>query len=553
MGQWLRSGLLAALTLFAGTVLAQPSSTALVSVGGPVLREVDVLPGQTSAEVVVPVSEALRLQLQIVAPVPNAVVTLFDPSGAGVSLVSATLLDGTAQAPAIPGMAMNTPWLAQPASGAWRVRIAFAPATTRTVIFVTALIESRYRAAVVLGGTDFRQGDASAVSLFVLDNEAPVTGAAISLTAQAPSGQIMDLTPNDSANPGSADGRANDGLYTGALVFEDVGRYILRGRAQFTAANGAIVTREAQTVAFVSAPKLTLTGISTGVLNGPASCIAALTVNLATNLLVPGQVVATATLRASNGTRMRRTLNANAAAGALPLSLQFAAADVRNELGVNGPYALEQVQVVVTAANGTTLEANVTEAGVTAAVTLVSLCDDPVRVGSAATVVPVVTNGYISALDVSFPVTVRTAGAYRISFRFTGGERQQLAASSQSRSFVAGTNIIRLLVPANSLQTADGPFQVESVLVLGPAGAASVSVVSSSAAFSRWQFTPTFRGDLNGDARVDVVDRDLLATFRNQRALQPGDRRDLDRNGIIDLRDVQLLQRGYCAPGFCVP
>ncbi len=557
MGQWLRlSGFLVA-ACFAGLAAGQTgglaSGKALVSVGGPSLHEVNVLPGQTFAELTVPVSEASRLQLQVVAPVPNPQFAVIQPSGAALPLTAATIMDGAAIAPAIPGAAMHTHWIAQPAAGAWKVRINFAPATVRTVILVTALIESQYRASVVLGGINFRQGSAAAASLFVLSGVNPVTGATATLTAQAPSGRIIDLAPNDNAAPNTADATAGDGLYTGALVFEEVGRYVLNGRAQFTATNGAAVTREARAVAFVTAPKLELLGISTSVQSGPGNCVASLAVNLNTSLILPGDVVAKAVLRASNGHRMMRTVSVRASVGTLNLALVFPSADVRNELGVNGPYAVERVEVVVTAANGTTLEGSANEPTVTAAVTLASLCVDPVRVGPTATVTPVLTNGYISALNVSFLVAVSTGGLHQISFRVTGSERQQVAASSQSTNLVVGSNTIAVTVPASALQTSDGPFQVESVLVLGPAGSASVSFVGNPAVFSRWQFTPRFKGDLNADGRVDGADRELLLGFRNAGALTPGDRRDLDRNGLIDLRDVQLLQRGYCVVGSCPP
>jgi hypothetical protein len=532
---------------------AVPGGRALVSVGSPTFHALDVLPGQTSAEITVPVSEAVRLQLQVVAPVSNPMFTVTQPSGVSLPLPTATVMDGAAMAPAIPGAALHTPWIPLPASGNWTVRVNFSPATVRTVIFVTALIESPYRASVVLGGLHFRQGTATAASLFVLSGENPVQGAAVTLTAKAPSGEVINLAPNDSATPGTADATAGDGLYTGALFLEEVGQYLFTGRAEFTAANGTVLTREAQAIAIVSAPKLDLMNISTSVLSGPGNCVAAVQVNLTTNLLAPGDVVAKAVLRGSNGRRMERTFSTSATAGTLPLTLSFFAADVRNELGVNGPYTVDRVEVVVTAANGTTLEGSASEASVTAAVTLASLCVDPVRVGPTATVTPVVSNGYISALNVSFPVAVTTGGSYRVSFRVTGAERQQVFASSQSPNLVAGTNIITAVVQASALQATDGPFQVESVLVLGPSGSASVAFVGNTTPFSRWQFTPRFRGDLNADGRVDVADRNLLLGFRNVGALSPGDRRDLDRSGTIDLRDVQLLQRGYCVPGSCSP
>ena len=551
--RWLFSWVFSAmLGLASGAVLAQ-AGNALVSVGGPTFHEADVLPGQTTAEVLVPVSEVTRLQLQVIAPVPNPVITLENPSGAAVSLANATFLDGSLQSPAIPGGSLHTPWIAQPSNGVWKVRVRFAPASARTVILVTVLAESPYKASVVLGGLNFRQGDAAAASLMLLANSSPVTGAAVSLKARAPSGQVIDLSPNDSATPQTADAKANDGLYSGAIVFEEVGQYLFEGVAQFAGAAGVTVSRKAQAVAFVSAPKLALTNIFPSQRSGPNGCVAAVDINLTTRLLVPGQVVSRVVLRASNGRRMERSASLNAAAGALPLIVSFPAGDIPGELGVAGPYTVETVQVVVTSSDGTTLEGSASEAAVTPAFSLASLCVNPVSVGSRATITPQISNGYISALGVSFPISVTAAGSYRVSFRVTGGERQQIVASSQTLLFSVGSNDVTLVVPAASLQSVDGPFQVESVLVQGPSGTTSASLVGSDANYSRWQFAPTIRGDLNADGRVDVLDRDLLARFRNIRGLQPGDRRDLDRNGVIDLRDVQLIQRMYCAAGSCPP
>mgnify|MGYP001216870033 CR=1 FL=1 len=549
---WIHNLALAALALLLSVgAEAQTGEKTVVPVGSPAFYEADVLPGQTSVEIAVPVSEATRLQLQVLAPVPSPQFTLLNPAGAPVALNQATLLSGSAQQPALPGAALYTPWLDLPSNGIWRLRVNFAPATQRTVVGVTAFLDSPIRAAVLLGGTQFRQGDAIAASLFLLNGDNPVTGAAVSLTARSPSGQTIDLAANDAARSGSGDARANDGLYTGALVFEEVGTYLFQGRAQFNAPNGSPVLRETRAVALVSPPKLSLTGIGAGVRTGPRNCVAAHTVSLSTALLTAGQVVAKATLRAANGRRITRTQSLSATPGTLPLTLDFPANDIRNELAADGPYTVELVQIVVNSADGTTLEASASDAAVTAAVTLSALCQEAVRIGSDATVTPVVTNGYISALNISFPVGVTVAGNYRVSFRVTGGERQQVAAFSLAPNLTVGTTPISVNVPATSLQAADGPFQVESVLVLGPAGSASVSVIDGSGPLLRWQFTPTIRGDLNGDGSVDAADRDLLASFRNVRSISPGDRRDLDRNGLIDLRDVQLLQRLYCAAGSC--
>lgn len=111
-------------------------------------------------------------------------------------------------------------------------------------------------------------------------------------------------------------------------------------------------------------------------------------------------------------------------------------------------------------------------------------------------------------------------------------------------------NNISVSVPAANLQTADGPFNIESVLIIGVGRSAQVSRVPvASSAFTRWRFFPTITGDLNGDGSVDAADRDLLLSYRNATALVPGDRRDINGDGKVDLLDARLLiLRGCTAP-----
>ena len=81
---------------------------------------------------------------------------------------------------------------------------------------------------------------------------------------------------------------------------------------------------------------------------------------------------------------------------------------------------------------------------------------------------------------------------------------------------------------------------------------AQASVVGSSSALKRWQFFPNITGDLDSDGDVDVNDRDLLLSFRGQRALISGDRRDLYKDGRIDIRDAGSILSKACKVGFCV-
>ena len=87
--------------------------------------------------------------------------------------------------------------------------------------------------------------------------------------------------------------------------------------------------------------------------------------------------------------------------------------------------------------------------------------------------------------------------------------------------------------------------------LLYAAAPAQAAVVGSSEAYSRWQFAPRINGDLNNDGSVDAADNTLISRFRGAAVLNPGDRRDLNRDGVIDLRDARELQRLACTAPNC--
>ncbi len=157
----------------------------------------------------------------------------------------------------------------------------------------------------------------------------------------------------------------------------------------------------------------------------------------------------------------------------------------------------------------------------------------------------------IGSLQFSFPVTVTSNGTYQISLKVTGSAGQEVSQFGFSQFLSAGRNTVSVTIASERFQAIDGPYSVESVLILGQGASAQASVVGSSSVLSRWQFFPRITGDLDADSDVDAADRDLLLTFRGQMALTPGDRRDLNRDGIIDIRDARAIVNRVCARGSC--
>lgn len=541
----LARALIWAVVLCSGTLANAQGTQTTLPVGAPDTVRFYVQPGQTSATLPIDVSEVKRLNIFVLAPVPGAVVQVLDPAG---TVVNGEWIDGSTLTPALPGGYFRSPWVQSPASGQWRVRATFPPAQTKTVIEATVSIESDYRAGLFLSGERFRQGTGTAVMLFLLNGASPLVGMTPQMSVKLPNGSTFALSPRDDGT--RPDRLGADGVYTDTFLFAAVGIYEFSASVSFRTAGGALVTRRARAVAVVEPPKLDLTGIGMSQDNG-TDCVAAARVNLSTSLLTSGTVIATATLLASNGNTLQQSTSVVATPGSLQMSIPFSADEMRNSLAVNGPYIVSKINVLVSARDGTTLEASATNAATTPAWALSQLCLPKLAVSSTSTMTPILRNGYVDVLRAAIGITVATASSYQISFRVTDGARKEVGAYSTTRTLSAGTNTVSLDVPAFRMQTSDGPFQIETVLIVGSSASLTAPLVPSNFSLSRWQFYPTYAGDLNGDGSVDVADRDLLLTFRNTKAVSPGDRRDITRDGKIDLLDVQALQRLACAAGTC--
>jgi len=92
---------------------------------------------------------------------------------------------------------------------------------------------------------------------------------------------------------------------------------------------------------------------------------------------------------------------------------------------------------------------------------------------------------------------------------------------------------------------------VISLLVLSGGNSARLSTMGTTPGYLRWQFYPKITGNLNGDGAVDAADVALVTQFRNAKVLVPGDRRDLNKDGVIDIRDARELQNLRCTMGTC--
>ena len=165
------------------------------------------------------------------------------------------------------------------------------------------------------------------------------------------------------------------------------------------------------------------------------------------------------------------------------------------------------------------------------------------KIGPVSLMTPVMDSGFIGTLEVAVPVAAAAEGDYTATFVLKDDEGQIIKHFNESAYLLEGANTITVEASAEEMQQHDGPYTVASVVVSGPGDLQIQSVVPNATPFSRWQFHPgPVPEDLNADGMVDQADRTLLMSQRNQVPYSPRDRRDLNQDGKIDLKDVLLMQ-----------
>jgi hypothetical protein len=533
---------------------AAAAASATQTVNAPQTLSAAVVQNQTFVEIPIPLAAVSSLRLQVVAPVDGATLTLLNPAGApavGPSDPSMSALLGATLVPPLPGATFLTPMINSPMDGTWTLRLDFPAAKNRTVVLATVYAASPYQVGLVMDRAEYRAGQTVALGLIVLHDNQPISGLTPTIDVTAPAGNSAHLVGADTGNVADFDGRANDGIYSSGYTFAQAGTYTILGQVSIPTPRGEIA-RTVQAIVKVTNPVLSVGSIQGTVVRDATGCVSKLDVQAQATASTPGTYVASGRLTGVNGRSIQKSTNVVLSGpGPLTFDLAFGSDQLIGGIGTGGPYSLSVMDFLNFSDAGSSLEARRTDALSFSNIALSDLCSRAVAISPRLTVTQTLRDGYIQSLRFAFPVSVRSAGSYQVTFKVTGAGGREVQQIGVTPTFAAGMNTVAADVTFDRFQTVDGPYAVESVLVLGQGASAQASVVGSSGSLSRWQFYPKIVGDLNGDGSVDSADRAELTTARGIAALQPGDRRDLNRDGVIDIRDIRAIINLACTAGKC--
>lgn len=504
-----------------------------------------IIVGQINAEAMLSLQNSRRFAVDVVLPVDGATVKLVDANG--MTIISS----GDPGVEVIPGDQIGAPEplpgaiyafspMSTPSALPIKVEATFPAATEQTVMVTTVFVESKYQSGIALSAEQYFVGDVVSIGFLLLNDGAPITGATVTLAlSEQAGGTSTSFTASDDGSNG--DETANDGLYTVEQTFSNAGTFIIEGTANFTDNNEAVSTSAVGSVSIIN-PVVIVEALTTSlVVNATDACVDGLNITADVDASEPGDYIFYAGLLNSAQELQDKRKAVNLTAGRASVVLSYSRDDLLELYG-------QQLTDIVFAPLGVlSFKDDLVAAGAASAPETLNvnqpLCSDPVVIGNLLSVTPVLSGGSIAQLEFTIGVNVSISGSYQVSFKIVDSIGGDVALLGERRTLNAGLNELTFSVNNTEFMAADGPYQVLSGLVLGPAGSANKGSLGSGGEFSRWQFVAVKEGDLDNDGTITAADRNILLQYRNQPAAVPGDRRDLNSDGKIDLKDVRALSR----------
>ena len=507
----------------------------------------DIIPGMQMVEIPFGLSGADGVIIEVIVPVDGASFTLLDPSGSAVLTPGAPEVNFTAGSDLAPGATLPggvfvTQEVSDPVIGTWAIHLEFPPAPESTVVVASIATRTFYQAGIALARESYLTGEDASIGMLILNEGQPVTGLTPQIQIFLNGSTLAASTMTGLDNGIDADGLADDGVYSVDYTFPQAGDYLLKGSVNIPTAQGAVL-REASRIIKVTDPPVTVLDVSANTISGAGGCIAGIEEIIDLDVSESGEYIACGTLTADGAAIVEKRAKGNFTIGEHSLVLYYPSQEIMKNLGDEGPYTFKDLDILYSDDDNFILVSRNKDVGLTQTIGLDSLCRNPIEIGTGLTVDTVLDDGYIDALIFGMPINVQVAGNYQVSVKVVGANGEDIELVGFTEYLAAGNNTASFSLPADRFQKASGPYAVISALVIGPGGTAQLARVGESPVFQRWQFSPVHAGDLDNDGDVDSDDRNLIMAARNTVALSPGDRRDIVRDGRIDLRDARAILR----------
>jgi hypothetical protein len=432
-------------------------------------------------------------------PAPPLHVVLIAPDGRRIPVGSPATVRGSGYAAAVK----------DPPPGRWTIQITPVD-TLETAIdaVVVCTFDNSVRLALSGAGDTYSSGRPIRLALALFDGAKRNDALAIHARLIPEGDESVDAIEVSFTDDGEgADEAERDGVYEAFVELEKSGTFRLEIDAAGTASTGAF-RRSAAGLLRVVPRTAEITGFTSyGVDRDQDGRLDELVVSPVAMILDGDDYLVTVRLRGSNGRAIERSAQTAFGVGISSADVVFDAEDLVGEIGVDGPYHVEEIAFVHEAEGGETPGDVRRGAGDTDAFAIASLRQPLVRLtgDGSATGVDTAGDGLFSRLDVTVGVVADVAGAYSFSASLTDASGRELGFAAGSDILEAGRSSITLAIPGVAIGESgiDGPYCVSNLVLFGAGQSIVAGQALRTGCFSASQF--------EGSAGAGVAARTRLA------------------------------------------
>ena len=444
--------------------------------------------GLASEQAVFPLDSSTKVRVEIIASAGGLTTSILTPGGQTINVSNVTSFGGTYNAtegvdesteedPGLVVMTAHTPGFHYiydfPSQGAGNYTVNVQSPTNPTEdigVLIEVNTDSAIKTTLFATESTVILGFPAVFSAAVFNGSTALSGATVSVEARRGSNTPVAFTLLDDG--GVADDAAGDGLYSGEFTPDATGEYSVFAVITGTTPGGVSYTRHAAVRITVVPPSSVFTGTvgDHGIDDDSDGLFDRVAIDVQTNTAVAGDYSIIAHLKTASGKQIARGLKATLATGLATISVHFEAEGLV-ELGENGPYTIELLEIFYLAPTGTIPADRLENAGQTSAYTLLQFERPALVVTNINSVTGIDTNanGKYDLLRVQSQVLALKAGVYEWSGTLVDASGNEIAFASARRSFVVGSNFMTFDFDGNEIgqHGASGSYSVRSVVLFG--------------------------------------------------------------------------------------
>jgi hypothetical protein len=530
-------------------------------------------PGQTSGQATFLIDASSVITVEIIATIGSLVTSIDGPNGEVLNVNTIGTfggefanLDGTLQPDSTLILPSSSPGFhyiysfPSLGSGNYTIKFEADPSLAAEVAVITQVhTDSPVTTTLFTTEPLLVLGDTAVLTAAIFEGAVPVTQANVSVVLLPEGGTPVTLTPLDNGIDG--DNAVGDGLYSTEFIPNSPGQYRAMAEISGHTAQGTPFFRQSATQFTVVASTGQLTGTLSdqGVDDNGNSLLDRIVISAEVNMAQGGDYNIFVHLKTAGGKSLVRSTSVNLPAGVQNTEINFEAAAFQ-ELGENGPYSIELVELFSLGTKGAIPSDRLISAGQTLAYQLNQLEIPRIRLTGNTEDFGIDTNNnsLFDILKVNIEIDFLVGGFYQWSASLVDSKNTQIDLTGNSGSRSAGVGTIDLSFNGRKVgeHAVDGPYSVKDFVIFGAGASLTAASVATTKSYKFTEFEGAVAkvpGDLNGDGKVDCSDLAIVRASFGKRSGQPGfdSRADTNNDGVVNVRDLSFVAQKLSAGTRC--